>query len=74
MICGDRLRETREAHNYSQQHIANVLHVSQRVYSNYEHNEVRISVDTLCALAKYYNLSLDYLSGISDEIKEYPKH
>ena len=73
MNCGDRLRETRKERQLSQQQIANVLHVSQRVYSNYENGEVRVSVETLGALAKYYNLSLDYLSGVSNVIREYPK-
>lgn len=73
MNCGDRLREVREEYEYSQTYVANVLHVSQRVYSNYEKGEVRVSVDTLKILARHYNLSLDYLSGSSDIKNEYPK-
>lgn len=69
---GKRLRRVREEMGLTQTDAAKILAVSQRVYSNYEAGEVRVSVETLIALAKNYNLSLDYLSGVSDVRKPYP--
>lgn len=50
-----------------------MLNTSQKQYSLYE-TEIRlITIDKLTALAKYYNTSVDYLIGLTDERKPYPK-
>ena len=74
MKCSERIRQVRESRNYSQKDIARELHVSQRVYSDYERGRVRISVEALQRLAFYYDLSMDYLSGSSDVESCYPKN
>lgn len=49
-----------------------LLHIGQRTYSDYESGKTRIPVDSLIILAKYYNVTLDYISGISDIKNKYP--
>lgn len=57
----------------TQQQIADILHVGQRTYSDYESGKTRIPVDSLIILAKFYNVSMDYISGASNIKNEYPK-
>lgn len=61
----ERIRELREENNLTQQDIANLLIIGQHTYSDYELGKTRIPVDSLIILAKYYNVSMDYISGVS---------
>lgn len=61
-----RLKSLREENNLSQQAVANILNVSQRTYSYYENGRT-IPPRLLITLAKYYNVSMDYMLGISNE-------
>ena len=73
MRYNERIREIREDHALTQQKVANLLHVGQRTYADYESGKTRIPVDSLLILAEYYNVSMDYITGASDVRKEYPK-
>jgi len=69
-----RIRNLREDKDLTQDYIAkNILHVSQRVYSNYECGDVNIPVKILIKLAEFYETSTDYLLGLTDVKKPYPK-
>ena len=59
--------------NLSMSQIAQLLQVGQRTYCDYEKGKTRIPVDSLILLAKFYNVSMDYITGISDEKREYPQ-
>ena len=72
MKYNERIRAIREDSDMTQQQIADILHVGQRTYSDYESGKTRIPVDSLILLAKYYNVSMDYISGISNNKKPYP--
>ncbi len=72
MKYNERIREVREAHSLTQQTVASIIHVGQRTYSDYESGKTRIPIDTLLILARYYNLSLDYMTGASNVKKPYP--
>lgn len=61
-----RLKSLREENNISQQTVANFLNVSQRTYSYYENGRT-IPPRLLIQLAKYYNVSMDYMLGISNQ-------
>ena len=61
-----RIRSLREDRDLTQKDVANYLHCSQRVYSDYECGNVSISVESLIKLADFYNVSLDYLVGRSN--------
>lgn len=60
-----RIRDLREDHDLKQREIAEHLGCSQRVYSNYELGQRDIPTDILIRLAKFYNVSVDYLLGLT---------
>jgi len=68
-----RLKEIREENKLLQKDIANMLEISQQFYSRYEKEEVKVPIKLYIKLAEYYNTSIDYLVGITDEKKPYPK-
>ncbi len=72
MTYNERIRSLREGNDYTQAQIADLLGIGQRTYSDYESGKTRIPVDRLIILAKYYNVSLDYICAASDERKAYP--
>lgn len=69
----ERIREIREEFSLTQQHVADLLHIGQRTYSDYESGKTRIPVDSLMILARHYNVSVDYITGASNIKNEYPK-
>lgn len=68
-----RLRELREDHDVSQVQIADLLHVGQKTYSDYELGKTRIPLESAIRLAKFYDVSMDYLCGISNVKSCYPR-
>ena len=73
MKYNERIREIREDNRFTQQNIADLLHIGQRTYSDYESGKTRIPVDSLLILAKHYDVSVDYISGASNVKKPYPR-
>jgi Predicted transcriptional regulators len=69
----DRIRALREDKDLTQTDVANLLNIGQKTYSDYELGKTRIPLDGMLILAKYYNVSMDYLSGASDIRTAYPK-
>lgn len=69
-----RLRDLREDHDKFQKDVAKLLGISQQYYSEYENGNRTITIEHLIKLAKFYNTSIDYLVGLTDEIKPYNKH
>lgn len=61
-----RLKDLREDHDYKQKDIANLLDISQQYYSQYELGKYTMPIELLIKLAKYYNVSLDYLVGLTN--------
>ncbi len=68
-----RIRDLREDNDKNQTEIAKMLGMSQTGYSKYETGENDVPTAVLIKLARYYNTSIDYLLGETDEIKPYPK-
>ena len=68
-----RLKEIREDRDYNQTQIAKILHTTQQQYSKYELGIQLIPIDRLDKLADFYNLSIDYIVGRTNERKPYPK-
>ncbi len=69
----ERLKGLREDKDLLQKDIAKVLNVTQVAYSCYEIGRRQIPVDALIKLALFYDTSIDYLLGLTDERKPYPK-
>lgn len=68
----ERIRALREDNDYTQTQIANILNVGQRTYADYELGKTRIPVDSLIKLAKFYDVNMDYLSGVSNVKNRFP--
>ncbi len=68
-----RIRDLREDKDLSQTKIAKFLNMSQTGYSKYEVGTNDIPTKILIQLARFYNTSVDYLLGITDEIKPYKR-
>lgn len=62
-----RIRNLREDHDLKQRQLAEILNCSQRIYSNYEREDVDIPTEILIKLADYYNVSTDYILDRTDE-------
>ncbi len=61
-----KIRDLREDHDLKQRELAEYLNCSQRVYSNYELGQRDIPTDVLIRLSNFYNVSVDYLLGLTN--------
>ena len=68
-----RLRDIREDNDLKQESVACILNITRQQYGLYESGKRTIPIDLLIKLAKYYNFSLDYLTGLTDIKKESSK-
>lgn len=64
-----RLRDLREDNDYNQTQIATFLNIRQEYYSKYELGKIEIPTHMVIELARFYNVSTDYILGLTD-IKE----
>lgn len=64
-----RIRDLREDHDLKQRELAELLHCSQQVYSNYELGQRDIPTDVLIKLSNYYKVSCDYILGLTNNPK-----
>lgn len=70
-IIGQRLKELRTDANLTQEKIAKSLNISREAYSLYETNKRQMNYDTICTIAKIYNVTTDYLLGNSSFKKSF---
>ena len=70
MIFCQRLRDLRIDHDKSQAEIAKIIGTSQSYYAQYENGKRGITLERVIILAKYYNVSLDYIAGLIDTPKK----
>lgn len=66
-----KIRDLREDKDYKQNEIAKLLNCTQQTYSRYETGEIIIDINSLIKLADFYQTSIDYLVGLTDETKPY---
>ena len=66
MSYAKRIRQLREDSDYTQAQIAKMLQIGQRTYCDYELGKTRIPVDSLIVLAKFYNVDMNYICGVSE--------
>jgi transcriptional regulator with XRE-family HTH domain len=69
----NRLKDLREDHDYTQQQIAQEIGITQRKYSYIETGIQQLTAEVLVPLARFYDVSVDYLLGETDCPKRYPK-
>ena len=63
----ERIRSLRARRNMTQRQLAEILDVSEVSVQRFEYGSARPSLDTLIALADFFDVSLDYLVGRSDD-------
>lgn len=68
-----RLRDLREDRDLSQRAVAELLHIRQNTYSQYETGRRQIPIALLIQLSEFYETSVDYLLGLTNETKPYPR-
>ena len=73
MLYAERIRNLREDSDLNQTTVAKAIHVAQTTYSDYEKGKVRIPLECLIELAKFYNVDMNYIAGVSDKKNEFPK-
>lgn len=69
-----RLKDLREDRDLTQEKIANLLNCKQNTYQQYESGKRQIPIDALKKLAIFYNTSIDYIVGLTDDNKPYKKN
>lgn len=69
----ERIRNLREDKDLTQKQIGIILNMSQTGYNQYEIGRNDIPTKVLIDLANFYNTSTDYILGLTNEIKPYPR-
>lgn len=69
-----RIRSLREDNDLTQTEIAKKLHIGQRTYADYELGNTRIPVESLIILAKFYDVDMNYITGVSKIKSAFPKN
>ncbi len=64
-----RIRDLREDNDKTQQDIAAILGTSQTMYARYERGANELPIHHLIKLCQYYNVSADYILGLTDIVK-----
>lgn len=74
LIYGDimelkRIKDLREDHDLYQKDVAKYLHITQQQYSLYELGIRELPIDLLIKLAKFYNVTTDYILELTNDKK-----
>ena len=62
-----RLRDVREDHDLSQADVGKVINKSQQGYSHIENGRAELKIEDLITLCRFYNITADYLIGLSND-------
>lgn len=68
-----RLKELREDNDLLQKQISIVLNITRQQYGLYETGQREIPISKISVLANFYNTSIDYIVGLTNEKRPYPK-
>ena len=68
-----RLRDLREDHDMTQTALAELLHIKQNTYSQYETGQRQLPPDVFIQLASIYQASADCVLDITDDPRPYPR-
>lgn len=69
-----RLKDLREDSDISQSQIAELLHIKQNTYSQYENGKRQIPIEMLVRLALFYHVSVDYILELTEVKEPYPRN
>ena len=62
----ERIKNVREVHDLTQAQVGKLLDKSQQGYNHIEMGRAELKIDDLIRLCKFYDLSADYLIGLTD--------
>lgn len=68
-----RLRNLREDRDLTQAELGKILHKSQQGYNHIEAGRAELKIEDLARLCEFYNVSADYIIGLTDKIKTLKK-
>lgn len=68
-----RIKELREDNDMLQKQIAIALNITRQQYGLYETGQRKIPLEKIIVLANFYNTSIDYIVGLTNEMKPYPR-
>lgn len=68
-----RIKDLREDKDMLQKDVAELLNISQTNYSKYELGKINIPINILKKLALIFDTSIDYLLGLTNERRPYPR-
>ncbi len=69
----ERIRNLREDCDFTQTKVASYLYIKQATYSDYESGNINVPIEAIIKLAQLYGVSVDYLVGLTDVKKPYPR-
>ena len=64
-----RLRDLREDHDLTQNQLVEKLNMHKTTYTNYEHGKRDLPLQLAIKIAKFYDVSIDYIAGLTDNEK-----
>lgn len=67
ILFAERLKQLRTEKNLKQSELAQVLSVDQRTISNWESEKNEPPLETIIKIAKFFEVSTDFLLGLSEE-------
>ena len=67
----ERLRKTREEHELTQAEVGAIINKSQQGYNHIEAGRAELKIEDLVKLCRFYELSADYITGLTDQAKSY---
>lgn len=68
-----RLKNLRVDRDITQKELAELLKISSNTYSQYENDTRHFPIECIIELSKFYDTSVDYILGLTNEIKPYPR-
>ena len=72
-ILSQRLRECRKRGNYTQREVSIYCDLTEKAYQNYELGTHEPKLSIIMRIAEFYNVSIDYLVGLTDDPTPYPR-
>ena len=71
MTYQERIKNIREDRDLTQAQVGKLLNKSQQGYNHIEAGRAELKIDDLVKLCKFYNLSADYIVGLTNKPKSY---
>jgi len=68
-----RLRDLREDRDLTQDELVKILNMHKTTYTNYEQGKREPPFELIIKLAKFYNVTIDYIAGLTNNPKPYNK-